>query len=289
MDIKPIDLVNQVSHLASLPDICFKVNELAEDSGASTNDFKNLIETDPALSAKLLKIANSAFYSYSTDVADLNRAIMLIGTQGLRDITWSCYAIDEFSQLSSEYVDMYAFWRHSLFVGTVARVLANKCHIIHKDRLFLSGLLHDIGHLVMYQLIPEEMTAIFKRMADRNEQAFVSEKSVLGFNHATLGYKLLKSWELPESIYQSVAFHHQPGKAEAHRLEAAILHLADAFAKKSNIFGHKVEDQMHIDTNAWKITALSDKITESVIDLSKEQFHEVEKLFLRPLNMQPAA
>ncbi len=283
MPLKAIDVATRVKNLASLPEACIKINSLADDPNSSTHDIKEVIATDPALTARVLKIANSTFYNYGRRVDDLNRAIMLIGTECLRDIVWATSSISSFSKLSTRFVDMNLFWRHSLYTATVARLLAQKCHVINKDRLFLCGLLHDVGQLALYQIMPEEMDAVFAHSEKHEEQLFVSEKYILGFTHATVSYALLRMWNLPVSICQSVAYHHQPGKCRDYRLDASIIHIANAVAKQAGQSGHNLEYNPYIDPNAWKVTGLSEKIVDSMITVADEQYRDALALYLLPV------
>jgi len=289
MALQPKDIALKIKKLASLPDVCVKINELADDPNSSLQDLTNVIGMDPAMAAKLLKIANSPFYGFANRIDDLNRAIMLIGTQGLRDLLWATSSIESFSNLSNKFVSMETFWKHSLYTATVARVLANKCHVLNKDRLFLSGLLHDLGHLALYQVMPDEMEVIFMRAKNENENLCVAEKSILGFSHATVTYAILKMWRLPDSICKAVAYHHLPGRAEDHKLDAAIIHIADVISHKAGWQGSAFEHHNHFDQDAWLITNLSSKIVDSVIQIAEDQFAEAEEIYLAPLKMAPAA
>jgi len=289
MKLKPVDVAKRIKNLASLPDVCIKINEVANEPFTSTQDMKQIIETDPALAAKLLQIANSPFYGYSMETDDLNRAIMLIGTQGLRDLVWATCSISSFAKLDNSIVDMRTFWEHSLYAATASKVLANKCHVISQDRIFLCGLLHDIGHLALYHVMPEEMEVAFARVLDTDERLSLAEKNVFGFTHSTIGYALLELWKLPENITQTVRYHHQPGKCEDHRLDAAIVHIADNIAKIAGKKGNYLDSDIHFDKNAWKITGLTDKIIDSVIQITEEQYQTAVSLYLKDISMAPAA
>jgi len=288
MPIKALDIAKQIRQLASLPDVCIKINQLADDPKSTTYDIKKVIETDVALSARVLKISNSTFFNYGRKVEDLNRAIMLIGTEGLRDIVWATSSISSFANLSNQFVDMNTFWRHSIYTATVARLIAQKCRVINKDRLFLCGLLHDVGELALYQTMPEEMEVAFVRASQNNEQLFISEKTILGFSHAAVSYALLRMWNLPVSVCQAVAYHHQPAKCDENRLDAAIVHLADAISKQSGHVGNKLEYLEYIDESAWKVTGLNEKIVESIIQVADEQFRDALSLYLAPIEVVAA-
>ena len=289
MSLKPVDVAKKIKELTTLPLVCMKINALLEDPHTSTHDVKRVIETDAALTSKILQVANSSFYGNIGTVDDLNRAIMLIGTQGLRDITWATSVITSFSGMTNKFVDMATFWRHSLYVGTLAHTLAGKCRIIHKDRLFLSGLLHDVGHLALYQAMPEEMEAVFEKAQNQNVPIQYAEKDVLGFTHAAVGFALLKLWRIPERVSRAVAYHHSPGKAEEYRLESAVVHLADQIANMSDIRGNKLQTALRIDPNAWSITGLSEKIIDPMVQVSEQQFNNAVSLYLGGADQTSAA
>ncbi len=289
MSPKPLEIAKQVKKLASLPEVCIKVNQLADDPHASTQDIKTVIETDVALTAQILRVANSSFYPNASKVADVNRAIMLIGTQGLRDILWASSAISSFKALSNKFVEMSTFWSHSLYVATVARVLAGKCRIIHKDRLFLSGLLHDVGHLALYQTMPDEMEAVFALAQGKQIPIQVAEKKVLDFTHAAVSYALLKLWRIPDSVCRAAAYHHAPGSAKEYRLESAILHIADEISKMAGVRGTHLEMPVNIDPIAWEISGLNEKIMDSVIQVSEQQYAEAMSLYFKVDNATNAA
>ena len=289
MSLKPIDVAQKIKELATLPQVCLKINSLSEDPHASTQDVKQVVETDAALTSKILQVANSSFYGNMGKVDDLNRAIMLIGTQGLRDITWASTVISSFMGMTNKFVDMTTFWRHSLYVGTVSRTLAGKCRIIHKDRLFLSGLLHDVGHLALYQVMPEEMEVVLERAESQGVPIQYAEKDVLGFTHAAVGFALLKLWRIPESVCRAVAYHHTPGKAEDYRLESAVVHLADQIANMNGVRGNKLYTEVRIDPNAWTITNLSEKIIDPVVQVSEQQYSDAISLYLGSASNTSAA
>lgn len=289
MAIKAKDVAKKVKNLASLPDVCLKINQMADDPHSSIQDLKSVIETDPALSAKLLKIANSSFYGYASKIEDLNRAIMLIGTQGLRDLVWTMSSISSFSKLSNDLVDMKTFWEHSLYTATVARILAKKCHVINQDRIFLSGLLHDVGNLALYQYMPNEMHEVFSRVNETGERLTLVEKSVLGFTHPAVSYALLKMWNLPDNLCQSVAYHHHPSQCKAYRMDASIVHIADNIAKLAGKKGNHLTKQVNIDPHVWDVTGLSEKIIDSVIQVGNDQYKDAITLYLSALDNAAAA
>ncbi len=288
MKLRAEHIAAEVSDLASLPEICVRLNEMVDDPRASVLAMEEVIAQDPALTARLLKVANSSIFGQRGRVDSLSRAVMLIGTNAVRDIVLATSSIQAFANLSSDLVDMHSFWKHSLYNGIVARTLAAKRRILNKERLFLMGLLHDIGQLAMFHAIPDKMNAIFNYAKQQQMPVAEVEKRALGFDHGEVGGQLLKCWGLPDGVAQAAHYHHWPWLADSYALETAIIHLADYIA---NIAGHsegKHAEAMTVDKQVWNATGFSESVVDSVIHISDEHFQEAKALLLEPLNTQAA-
>ena len=142
--------IKQVSGLVSPPDICIRVFELIESQTASVKQIGDVISQDPNLSVRLLKIVNSSYYHFSSRVDTISRAITIIGIRELSSLIIAISAIKTFSNIPNHLVNIDTFWRHSIYTALIARSLALQCDVLHPERLFVSGLLHDIGSLIIY-------------------------------------------------------------------------------------------------------------------------------------------
>jgi len=289
MSLQPKDVVGQLTTLASLPQVCFRLNDLMDDPRCSTNDFATVLSSDPGLAARVLKVANSSFYGYRATIDSLPRAVMVIGMHGLRDIVWATSCVSTFASLPPRLVDMGSFWRHSVYTALVARLLGAKCRVQNKERLFLAGLLHDLGRLALYHVMPEEMAAVIGSATVVNEPAFLRERRILGFDHAAVGAELLAEWGLPKSIVEAVGFHHEPWLATEGRKDASILHLATYMADCAGYHGTKETAVMAVDPSAWSVAGLTDKLIEPMIDLANEQFVDAAGIYLGPYGLAQAA
>ncbi len=209
------ELVKNASELVSLPEVALRVNELASDPNASADDMGKVISQDPALVARMLKIANSAYYGLSTEVETINRAIAILGTNKIRDLVLSTAASDAFDGIPNTLITMQDFWHHSLYCGLLAQILAKKSRQLQAESLFIAGLLHDIGQLIMFNQLPQQShEAILLLMEGPEElETHEAEQQVFGFNHMQVGAALIKSWKLAPVLEECVAFHHEPEKA----------------------------------------------------------------------------
>jgi len=145
----------------------------------------------------------------------------------------SVSAVKSFSNLPNDLVTMNTFWRHSVYTGLLARALAIRANILHPERLFVSGLMHDIGSLVLYNQRPEAMRDLLL-IADGDEEVlYQAEISQFSFSHASVAAHLMDKWQLPEELVLSIKWHHQPELAEKASMEAHILFLANHLVNES--------------------------------------------------------
>lgn len=273
-------LAEGVAQLASLPEVCVRINEMVEDAKSSASDMANAIMQDASLTGRLLKVANSSFYRFPSRIDTVSRAITIIGTRELRFLVLATSAVRAFDRLPNNVVDMAGFWRHSVYCGVIARLLAGQCRVLHRERLFVSGLLHDIGHLAMYNKIPDLVQVMHYRARTAGVPVYEAERDVFDTDHAEIGYELLKSWGLPESLTDVVAYHHQPEKSEKHFLEASIVHIADSLATLAELGSYNEMEAPPIGQFAWEVTGLSKDVIEPTLQEARTQFLEALLMFL---------
>lgn len=275
MPLRPIDVAEMISELVSLPEVCLQVNEMASSDRCSVRQISDVVSADPGLTARLLRIANSPFYGYSSQIDSVPRAIMVIGTQGLRDMVLAAYAVETFSRVPTDLVDMRQFWQHSVYCGLAARQLAARSNMLHRERAFVAGLLHDVGKLAMYSAIPELVEVILARYQVWDGPLYRAEESILGFHHGHVGAELMRLWRLPECVQAVASGHHAPDMDAPCATEVAIVHLANNVA---NLAGHGdsgIDNRVEFSEAAWEHCRLSDKVIEGVIAQSDVQFHGV--------------
>lgn len=251
-------LLDDVSYLVSPPDICVRVFDLIESEHASAQKIGEVIAQDPSLTARLLKLVNSSFYNLARPIDTVSRAITIVGIRELYALVIAVSAIKSFSNLPNRLVNIDTFWRHGIYTGLIGRDLARRARILHPERLFVAGLLHDIGSLVLYNRIPE-IAAELLLMSNGDENVlYQAELGELGFTHADLGGALLATWMLPETLQDAVCYHHVPSVADASALEASIVHIADNLANRSELGGfcEGPNTESRIDEKAWEAAGL---------------------------------
>jgi len=228
--LRPSELVQGSLRLASPPLIYQRLMEVINHPRGGTSDVANVIREDTALTARLLKVVNSAFFAFPRRVDTVSQAVTVVGTSQVRDLALATSVLTLFNNLPPDLVDMDGFWKHSLACGVSARVLAGLRRESNVERFFVAGILHDVGKLVLYSRVPAKAQEAFRVASEEGILLHQAEHRVLGFDHAQVGEALLSQWNMPTSLREAVHFHHQPGRADRFPLEAAGVHVGDIMA-----------------------------------------------------------
>ncbi|MFH0883876.1 MAG: HDOD domain-containing protein [bacterium] len=220
--------IEGVTDLPTLPGVVMKVVQLAADENVSARQLKEVIVTDPPLSAKVLKAANSAFFARREKTENLDQAIVTIGLNELINLCVSTGMIETLESWEEKQLHRADIWKHSLATAFLAKSLG-----LRKDMqrpgspdLFLCGLLHNIGWIVIDQFFRSELKALLKTAAEVGEWRLEYEQRYLGLNHAEIGALFLRKWGLPDAIAHVIEYHHTPDNTKEHAAEAALIGLA---------------------------------------------------------------
>lgn len=275
-------LVTEVSELVSLPEVCTRTNEMVDDLSCTADDIGKMISNDPALTVKVLKIANSPFYGLSTEVDTVSRAITVLGTVQLRDLILASSACKTFDGIPTDLVSMEHFWYHSIFCAIAARKLANSCMMGRGEALFVAGLLHNVGQLVIFNRRPDKSRLVLLHAKNTKPIGLhISEQQILHFDHAQVGVELTRQWHLPPCLQECVGFHHSPEEADQFPQEVAIVHIAQAMATiaEQDTFDEKMITTF-IDETAWEISGLSRDVIGTTLKEVEQEIPEVQAMLL---------
>jgi len=230
MSIQLASLISDNLKIFSLPSIFLRLNNAVNDLRSSVTDIGNIISEDQGLTARILKLANSPLYGFPSKIETISKAVLIIGTKQIRDLTLATSIIRVFEGIPENLITMETFWRHSIACGVIARIIAGYRREPNVETFFTAGILHDIGRLIMYAKMPAECRDILSQIAKQPQLLFKVERESLGFNHTDVGGLLLKQWKLPQDLMEAVANHHNPDKALQYPVEAAAVHVADILA-----------------------------------------------------------
>jgi len=266
----PNIMAKQAGKLFTLPDIYLRLQRLLREPNSTIEQMAELISIDAGMSARLLKIANSSFYNYPAQVDSITRAITLIGSRELNNLVLATSVSSVFTGIPQRLLDMDGFWHHNVNTALVARSLANKMKVPDVERIFLVGLLHNVGKLAVISQMEDDVLPVLQHAPD--QVPWEREAEILGFTFAACGAELLKLWRLPQPIAETVAFQHQPQQAPNEKMSAALLHVASRAASWVDQQTSDVEDLdylQHIDPWVWDYTGLVIDDMDSAIEFAQ--------------------
>ena len=280
MSVTTNKLVADLGSLPPIPHIASQVLRLTSDPDCSVPELQRTISSDQALTAQILKIANSAAFGMMRDVRTLSQAIMTLGLNAVKSVVIASSAKDLFIRGSATYYQM-AIWEHSLVSALTGRALAKIFRFSGFDEVFLGGLLHDIGKTVMYLKFPDRYIKIIKSVHDGGiPETMQAELDSFGFDHTMVGQALLDSWNLPANLSQCVRWHHSPLNAEAdYRPMAAFVALGNSFALE---MGKGIGDCRHLEASRTDALGLLG-ISEETLAAQKEvvlDYLELDKVLI---------
>ncbi len=273
------DILKKELGLASLPTIFNEIVEAVKSPKSSAAHIAEVIGKDPSIASRLLRLVNSAFYGFQSQIDTLSRAVAIVGTIQITNLAMGIAVTTSFKGIPEEHLDLRAFWEHSIAVGVMARLLASHARVTGEERLFVAGLLHDIGRLVMVRNCPDRAADAVRRAMASGKPMDDVERVVWGFSHARLGSLLMHEWKLPEGLRKAVDMYHVPFKADA-EVEAALIHVADVTAHALG-FGHSGSRLVPpLFAEAWKRIGLPISILPTLAAQTENQMRDLMRVFL---------
>lgn len=266
--------VIRAAQLISLPEVYLRLKNLLDEPDFAMAEVVVAISRDPAVTARLLRMANSSFYGFTTKVETVSRAVILIGARQVHDLLSATLVAETFKGMTCDVMDMHRFWRRSVYCAIATRQLAGLCSDLSRERFFIAGLLHDIGHLVMYQVIPELSQQALLLAKESGEPVSRKERELLGFDHAIINAELMHQWSLPESLQEMMQFHLEPEKAQNYPRETALVYLGALVAAANDEDRGWEEPLFGVQAFVWEVTGLTPEICMSLEEASEQQVEE---------------
>ncbi len=274
----PTELVRGVSNLISLPEIYLRIRELVDDPSADLEDFSNVVITDPNLSSSVLRVVNSAFFGFGGQIDTISRALNFFGIGQLHDLVLSISAVNSFSDISNEFIDMTEFWRRSVFCGVLTRILGSECNIRGSERLFVIGLLHEVGQLILFSELPDQSKKALVQSEGEAQLLCEAQREIIGFDYAQVGAELMQLWNLPNNFQEITACHTEPNSADQCVIESCLLHIAHAYGIALALEEESENYLQRIDPFTWKSTGLDAEKINALLPEAQTQAQEVFEL-----------
>jgi HD-like signal output (HDOD) protein len=261
--------------LPEIPSIVFELNEVIANPQSSAQQVADVVNKSPSLTALLLKIVNSSFYGFPTKISRVSHAVSLIGSREISGLALGISILSIFKTIPKKTIDMYSFLQHSLACGILSRILAAHKNLTQTEEMFGSGLLHDLGRLILYAYFPQEASTVLRRARSRSNLLYEEENDYLGYNHAQVGEQLMTQWNLPHIFKNNVVYHHRPLAAQR-PIPAAIVHLADIIANSLGIGSSGEKFVPPLDGEAWQHLELSPSCFKTVTGQALHQIKAME-------------
>ncbi len=252
---KAHEIVDQFIRNNRMPGIYHRIRALVASPDTSLADYLETIATDPALVILIIDVANNSLFNKSRKIDTLEQAISHIGVIQLKDILLCSFCIKAFATIPDSVVNLAAYWKNNVLCGVVAYILAKRCAAPASSQFFTLGMLHDIGHLVMYATIPDQAQDIFAKIKHSKKAVNLIETEQLGFDYAQVGGLLMAKWSFPESYRQVTVHHPNPKNVAEFYFETAIVHIARSICLQGE--GLKPTRNNRIQPIAWSLSNLT--------------------------------
>ncbi|MHC5003386.1 MAG: HDOD domain-containing protein [Planctomycetota bacterium] len=278
--------IKGISHIATLPEITLRIIELVEDPSSTAQDLHNIIANDPALCSRILKVVNSAFYGLPRQIGSINRAVVLLGLNAVKNIAIAASLTKLFR--GGELCPQFAardLWIHSIGTAAGSKLICDAMKLGLPDEAFLAGLIHDIGLMVEVQAVREKLLQVFTQLNFDDEgvpqaNMLELEREICGADHCTFGAALCESWKFPKSFGFVAGYHHRPWELpDGSRLLTSVVYVADRLSCRLG-YGFRADLQSdEINPRVLSELRMTEEQLASIQERLPEVYDEVEATF----------
>lgn len=283
---KPVsvsDFLEGIEDYIIFPSVGFEVNRMVADERYTAIDIANEIAKDPLIAAQVLRLANSIYYQFPSTIDSIPRAIAVIGTEDLRNLVLMLSLVNASrNDVSISSVNIEYIWQHGLFVGLLAgefsKYLSTPLH--NSDRLFIAGVLHEIGRIIFSFKVPEQYALLVNSIQDLRQPFYEIEKKHLGFAHNDVSSMLLQNWNFPRSLIEIVKFQYQPAESSEFFLESALLLLANKYSEETGLGSIGIDDEASQVEQAIGICKIPEESLRRAIEESRQKYFALLPAFI---------
>lgn len=269
-------ILRAVDNLPPMPRIMRKARQIIDDPNSSLKDLADVIEADQALAVKVLRLANSAYYSRPQKVSSVAEASVVLGMKALGELVSVAFTHKVLGGSLRGYdLPADALWRHSLSVAVGSRIVANMTDAGLANEAFSTGLIHDVGKIILDPYIMERNEVFSQFLAEGQHRFLDAEKQILGFDHAEIAAKVCEKWQFPKTITKAIRYHHDPGRFRGSQL-AYIVHASDQIAIWSGMdtegitleVGENIFAKLGVDLA--EVESIMDEVVNSVSEIAEK-------------------
>lgn len=276
-DRKLREVIDQIEDLPTLPSVVTRLLAMVEKPDTTAEDINALISQDPSLTAKVLKLVNSAFYGFSRRISTVTEAVVILGFDTVKSLVLSASVFEVFKGEGSENFDRVGLWEHSIATGVAGEIVGKKLRVPNPEEIMVGGILHDIGKIVIDIHFREKLPEIFAYVQDHNCLMLEAEREILGVGHPEIGGWLSETWNLPEDITCGIKFYPRPMEApQDHRFLPLLIHIGDILARTQNLGWTGDQKIPPFQEEAWDQIDLAKDDLESIMDELDDAFEDAE-------------
>ncbi|MCX8058261.1 MAG: HDOD domain-containing protein [Spirochaetes bacterium] len=229
-------LFNSIQDLPTLPIVVQRILSLINDPESTAKQIGAIINSDQSLTAKTLKLVNSAYYGFEKKIKTVDQAIVIIGFDAVKNLALSASVFDAFKSIKQKSnFPREAFWSHSIGVAVASKIISEDAGVGIPGELFVAGLLHDIGKVILDSYFPEEMNKILYYASSNNLSFIEAEEKLIKIDHSIIGFRLGKRWNLPEELIYPIRFHHATNLSQKLEENICVVNLANSIVKLAKI------------------------------------------------------
>jgi HD-like signal output (HDOD) protein len=233
---KILNTLRDIRNLPTLPNVVMEILRLCDDPNSNTREIAALIENDPVLTTKVLKLVNSSYFGLSKELYSVNQALVLIGYNQMKNLILSTSMLQMFkkdTQVGS--FSRRELWKHSIGVGIATRFLSKRYRVENPEQAFVAGLIHDVGKVIIDWFFHEHFVKIIDLVEQESCWIREAEQRVMKVTHEDIGSYLTTRWHLPDLFRETIAYHHEPSRAREHQSLAAIVQVADNIIRQLKV------------------------------------------------------
>jgi len=276
MDLK--SKIQQIENLPSPDFVLKKIMETASSPSASAKDLNAVASKDPGFVAKILKLANSAYYGLPKKVSKLTDAIMILGFKTVRNMAMSIFTNENFFAFEAKEIDIKEFWKHSISVATIGETVAERIGYSNKEEIFMCGLLHDLGKSVQALIFPNLFDSIVKVAKSSKISYFEAENIIGAPTHEYFARILLEKWKFPEIVLTSASNHHKTEtiKNTLYSDPVFIITLSTFIAERMKQGSNGSETSIKLPELVWNDLGLTPKIFHDIVQMSEKKLSRID-------------
>ena len=258
------ELIQELEGLPTLPVVVAELIRRSNDPATTVDDITEIIESDPSLNAKILKLVNSAFYALPRRISSLKMAVSILGFNSIRNVVLAASIFNMFKKSPS--FDQVGFWIHCLSVGVGCRAIGSRHGASEEGSEFVYGLLHDIGKIVLATHLENQMAATLVHARANGISFNEAEVTMEVVSHAQLGSALAERWRFPESLVHAIRYHHNVEAAREHELEVSTSHVSDVLARTLQLGWTGDNVVPAVSEKAWDTLGLKDSDIDEIMN-----------------------